>query len=251
MSEFSGSPVEIHVDVVTDNVCPWCYVGKKKMEAAFAQFPGVKFSVDWVPYLLKMPAELSPHEGKSSSLVYSEFLCTRFGEQSAKQMLHTLIKAGEAFGVNFCHDRPVINNTIASHVLVQYAKRFGLHNRVAEVLMRTYCEEGADISDEDVLLEIAESVGLNVSEARQVINDPKCHEAVRKMSDEVRNRAGITSVPTFIVTRPGFSNFRLKFSGAQPIEYFVAAFKHLIDPQQSVSGNMNQNMYQCGVSPNH
>src|SRR4051794_1124368 len=52
---------------------------------------------------------------------------------------------GEAFGVSFCHERPIITNTIASHVLVQYAKRYGLHNRVAEVLMRTYCEEGPKI----------------------------------------------------------------------------------------------------------
>lgn len=214
--------------MITDNFCPWCYVGKRRWEAAFAQFPDVRFTVDWIPCLLSMPPDAEPLLGQSVCVFYRDYLCTRYGEQSAQQMLTTVLKAGESVGIRFNSKRPILKDTIRSHCLIQYAKRFGKCNQAVDSVMKAYFEDGRDISEEDVLVEIAESIGLNPTEVRNVISDPKCHDAIRRTSDEVK-KTGITSVPTYIVTRP-HANFRLKFSGAQTMDCFNAAIRQIIDP---------------------
>jgi len=220
-------PVEIHIDLVSDTSCPWCYIGKKRMETAFGQFSGVSFSVEWIPYLLSLPEEVQKQQG-DSTCPYSDFLCARFGEASAMQMISTLVKAGDSVGVQFNHKRPLLSNTIPSHCLIKYAKRFGRANEACDAVMKAYFEGGADISNIDILVEIAVALGFDGNEARGVILDPKYHECVRRMAEEVK-KSGVSSVPTFVVTRAGVSN-RLKFSGAQRNECFVAAIKQMIDP---------------------
>jgi predicted DsbA family dithiol-disulfide isomerase len=233
---------EIHVDMITDAICPWCYIGKRRMEAAFSQFPEVRFTVDWLPYILPPPDK--EIIGKSNCLYYSEYLTGRYGEQQANQMLSTLIKAGESVGIHFDHARPVLRTTIPSHILVQYAKRFQMTHQATEAVMKAYFEEGRDVADVEVLVEIAESLGLNPKEARHVISDRQCHQAILKMSEEVKN-TGVKSVPTYVVTRKG-STFRLKFSGAQTPECFNAAIRQVVDPDLLCLASNLPSCYECG-----
>jgi len=234
--------IEIHIDMVTDTICPWCYIGKRRMESAFALFPEIRFTVDWIPYILKLPSEL---EGKLPQCIdYRELLCCKYGEQSANQMLSTLIKAGESLDIQFDHERPILTNTIPSHCLVQYAKRFGVGDQVLEAIMKAYFEKGRDVADVDGLVEIAATYGLNPEEARRVMTDPQCHEAIRRMSDEVK-KSGINSVPTFVVSRKG-SNFRLKFSGAQKCDCFTAAIRQLVDPDSLCLASNLPTGLECG-----
>lgn len=194
------------IDVVSDVVCPWCYIGKRKLEAALAlpeaaELPNVR--VRWHPFQLN--PELPVH-----GVSRRQYLETKFGgPQQAAEIYQRVRAAGGAVGLTLnlegIQQQP---NTLAAHALIAFAQAGDFDaNDVQERLMRAYFVENRFIGDINVLANIATEAGLNGEDALAYITDPEHLEVVAEADARVR-RMGITGVPFFIF------NQRLTVSGA-------------------------------------
>ncbi len=203
MTQSANDPITI--DVVSDVVCPWCYVGKHRLEQALASMPERKFAVFWRPFQLDptIPKEGMPRE------IYLE---RKFGAERLADLHKPLIEIGKAEGIPFAFDKITRSpNTLDAHRLLRWAQESGRQNAMADRLFALYFVEGADIGNRDVLTKAAADVGLDAALVAQLLGteadlDPVIAEinAAQKM--------GIGGVPTFIFAA------RFAISGAHPAE---------------------------------
>ena len=199
----------MNIDIVSDVVCPWCYIGKRQIEAALAlyaqQHPDAGApSVSWRPF------QLNPQlaaEGMSRQ----EYLAQKFGAARAEQIYARVSAVGAEYGIAFAFDRIARQpNTLAAHSLIALAgtRAAELQSRVKEALMHAYFIEGVDLTREENLLDIAAAAGLNRDEARQCLADPQARLAVEH-EDQRARAIGVQGVPFFIF------NGKFAVSGAQ------------------------------------
>jgi len=156
-------------------------------------------------------------------------VCQKYGERGV-QMLNALYKAGATVNINWTEDR-VLCTTLLSHQLVEFSKRFGRQNETIDAIFSSYFEKAQNISRIDVLVKIAREVGLDHEEARKYLQSGEGAEAVQREAREGRQKHKVTGVPTFMISRPDKKKYRLRFSGAQPVEVFEAAFKQILEVQ--------------------
>lgn len=199
--------------VISDTICPWCYVGKRRLEAALRELKaeGLAFDVEWRPYQLNpgMP------EG---GMDRREYRAAKFGAARSDALDRQMVDTGAETGLSFRYDLiERTPSTLASHVLIADARRAGglaMQDHAVEALFSAYFTEGRDVGRSEVLREIAQEVGFDHNESVGA----KLWELVEQ--EDVRAReAGIRGVPTFLL------NDRLLFSGAQPSEVIVAALR--------------------------
>ena len=200
------TPQTLTIDVVSDVVCPWCYIGKRKLEAALAlpEAAGLPpIEVRWHPFQLN--PDLSD-EGVSRK----DYLEAKFGgPQRAAQIYERVRAAGREAGLELNIDGITRQpNTLAAHALIGFAQQQGLGNEVKERLLRAYFVENRFIGSIDVLVEIATEAGLDAAAARNWLNDPAQRSAVGAADARARSM-GISGVPFFIF------NQKLAVSGAQ------------------------------------
>lgn len=200
----------IVIQVVSDVVCPWCYVGKKRLEKALAQRPGLAVEVTWFPFQLSPDM---PRAGRDRREHYASI----FGEARATQIMARLKETGAAEGIAF--DTPPgarSPNTLSAHVLLYWASRMaGVdQNALAEKLFAAHHVRGEDVDNPHVLAGIASEVGMNAAEVLQALRDGTDEDVVLGLAGQVR-QAGIAGVPFFIV------NGQHGLSGAQPPEAFL------------------------------
>ena len=200
------TPQTLTIDVVSDVVCPWCYIGKRKLEAALAlpEAAGLPpIEVRWHPFQLN--PDLSD-EGVSRK----DYLEAKFGgPQRAAQIYERVRAAGREAGLELNIDGITRQpNTLAAHALIGFAQQQGLGNEVKERLLRAYFVENRFIGSVDVLVEIATEAGLDGTAARDWLNDPAQRSAVSAADARARSM-GISGVPFFIF------NQKLAVSGAQ------------------------------------
>lgn len=203
MTQATNDPITI--DVVSDVVCPWCYVGKHRLEQALASMPERKFAVFWRPFQLDptIPKEGMPRRA---------YLERKFGAERLADLHKPLIEIGKAEGIPFAFDKITRSpNTLDAHRLLRWAQESGRQNEMADRLFALYFVEGADIGNRDVLTKAAADVGLDAGLVAQLLGtgadlDPVIAEinAAQKM--------GISGVPTFIFAA------RFAISGAHPAE---------------------------------
>lgn len=200
----------VQVDVISDVVCPWCYVGKKHLEQAIEQVKDrLDVTVQWHPFQLN-PA--MPEEGRD----WKEYMVERFGGPEVLAQAHQrLVPAGAAAGISFAFDRiGRAANTLLAHRLIWMAGQDGgpaLQGQVVEGLFRAYFEEGRDIGKRETLLEIAAAAGMDEGQLAQRLDAGEGLEEARGAEGEAR-QLGVTAVPFFIAGK------RLAVSGAQPAE---------------------------------
>ncbi len=210
------SPREL--DVVSDTICPWCYVGKRHLDAALAILADedLHFALHWRPFQLNpgMPA---------GGVDRRTYRIAKFGSWERSQALDAQVAAhGAAAGLAFRHDRMARTpNTVASHVVLRLAREIGgapLQDRVVEALFTAYFEDGQDVGDPDTLVTIATAAGLDPVATRAALADPARHDAV--LVEERRARAlHLDGVPSVVL------DDRLLFSGAQPVPNIVEALR--------------------------
>jgi predicted DsbA family dithiol-disulfide isomerase len=202
----------LHVDVISDVICPWCYVGKRRLEKAVAALDG-PVKVRWLPFQLN-PA--TPREGVSRR----EYRARKFGSWERSQELDArVVAAGEAEGIHFAFDRiERTPNTLDAHRLIWLAERQGVQGAVVEALFCAYFTEGRDISHRQTLLDVVAEAGLDRHEAEAVLNGDDGLEAVKE-ADALARRLGVGGVPFFIV------NGTLTLSGAQQPGAFLEEFR--------------------------
>jgi predicted DsbA family dithiol-disulfide isomerase len=200
------------IDIYSDVVCPWCYVGKRRLERALAQLSTVQTHVVWRPFQLN-PTMLAEGTDRTS------YLEAKFGSIDAFRRLEVhVMEAGAGEGISFAFDKMLKTpNTFLAHRLIWYAGRQGRQDQVVDALFRGYFEQGDDIGSPSLLTVLADSVGLEAGRflaSLEGVAEVKAEEAAG-------HRLGIRAVPYFV-----FNN-RYGISGAQPVETFVAAIEKL------------------------
>ncbi len=203
----------VRIDVVSDVVCPWCFIGKRRLEKALALKPDVPVDVHWHPYFLN---DWIPREG----IAREQYLTTKFGSpERYKGIAQRVVAAAAGEGLTYAADKVKRQpNTLDAHRLIRWADGIGKAAEMKQKLMDLYFTEGADLTDRAVLVQAAADVGLD----REAIGAALASDQdVAQVEQEAQSakEAGIEGVPYFI--------FGGKFavSGAQAPEYLAEAIE--------------------------
>ncbi len=203
------------VEIWSDVVCPFCYIGKRKFEAALAQFEGAEeIELVWHSFLLD--PELKG-DGKTSPY---EYLAERKGmslEQS-KQMHQQVTDMAKEVGLDYHFENAIVANSIDAHRLLQLAKQHNLGDAAKESLFKAYFIEGKDIASHETLQAIGTSIGLDEKTVADVLTSDAYLTEVQAELQEAQ-QIGVKGVPFFVFDR------KYAISGAQPTEAFLGALQ--------------------------
>jgi predicted DsbA family dithiol-disulfide isomerase len=199
------------IDVVSDVVCPWCYIGKRRLEKAIALAENIPVEVRWHPYFLN---PWIPREGISRE----QYLTTKFGSVDRyKDIARRVAAAAADEGLTYALDQIARQpNTLDCHRLILWAGNAGDPERMKQRLMDLYFAEGADLTDRDVLVQAAADCGLEGDLVRRLLAEDADVERVAQAANQAKE-AGIEGVPCFI-----FGGV-LAISGAQAPDYLAGA----------------------------
>jgi predicted DsbA family dithiol-disulfide isomerase len=185
-------PERFIIDVVSDVICPWCFLGKRRLDAALARIEDIDVFVRWRPFMLDPTI---PPQG----LDRQDYMLAKFGPERLKTIHDPLIAAGEELGVPFDFDAITRTpNTLDAHRLIRWAHTVERQHETAERLFTAYWSEGQDISDRDVLAKCAGDAGINAAQIRELLDSP---QDVEETKAEIQHATsiGVTGVPTFIL----------------------------------------------------
>jgi len=201
------------IDVISDAICPWCWIGKAHLDAALAELrgEGVAFQIRWRPFQLNPDM---PEEGVERAA----YRAAKFGSvERGRQLDAQVAEAGRAAGLDFRHDLMARTpNTVAAHRVIRAAEAAGAQQPVVDALFRAYFQEGQDIGDPTTLDAIAAGAGLPGMAAMLAGED---HRQEVLAEDMAARRGGISGVPSFLMDR------HLLFSGAMPGPRMAEAFR--------------------------
>ena len=204
----------ISVDVTSDVICPWCFIGKRRLEQAVAACRGEHdVRVRWHPF------QLNPSIPKGG-MNRKEYRTTKFGSWERSLELDAQVTAaGKEEGITFAFDKIIRTpNTLDAHRLIWLADQEGVQDAVVEAVFRAYFTEGRDISRTVVLLDVVVEAGLNRNRAEAVLNSDEGLAALQ-VAEEHARRASVQGVPYFLI------NSTLALSGAREPSAFLAAFQ--------------------------
>lgn len=209
----------LSIDIWSDIACPWCYVGKRRLESALARFPQRdQVAIRWHAFELD-PGAPKVGEAKQS---HAAELARKYGTsvQQAETMIGRVVDVARAEGLDFRFDKLRTGNTFDAHRLVRFAETRGAAMQAAmtERLMRAYLSEGATLGDPETLVGLAVDIGLDGDEVRTMLADGSFGSDVR--ADEQRAQAsGITGVPCFVL------DWKYGITGAQSAEVMLKAIE--------------------------
>jgi predicted DsbA family dithiol-disulfide isomerase len=199
------------VDVVSDVICPWCFIGKRRLEKAIAALDS-PVKVRWLPFQLN---PTMPKEGISRR----EYRTKKFGSWERSLELDAQVAAaGAAEGIHFAFDWiERTPNTLDAHQIIWLADKDDVQDAVVEALFRAYFTEGRDIRNRQTLIDVVAEVGLDRHRAEAVLNSNDGLEAITE-AEGLSRRHRVDGVPFFII------NAKITLGGAQPPEAFLEAF---------------------------
>jgi predicted DsbA family dithiol-disulfide isomerase len=206
--------MSLSIDIVSDVVCPWCFVGKRRLEAALALYrarnPGAP-----EPEVVFHPFELNP-DVPPEGIARAEYVEKKFGPGGYRGHAR-LEHAGAPLGIAFAFDKIQRQpNTLAAHALIEWAKRRGVQPAVKEALMQAFFVDGLDLTDNATLVRVAVAAGLERPEAEAAVADVELRALVAAQEEQAR-AMGVQGVPFFIFNR------RLAVEGAQPPDVLLEA----------------------------
>lgn len=210
----------LKIDIVSDVVCPWCYIGKRRIENALALVPDVPVEVNWRPFFLN---PWIAREGISRE----EYLVTKFGSVDAyKNIAQRVVAAAGEEGLSYHPDRVKRQpNTIDCHRLILWADAQGKSAEVKQRLMELYFRDGGDLTDTEVLVQAAADCGMGADNVRARLATDEDVERISAQAKEASDK-GISGVPTFVFAQ------KYAVSGAQPADQLARAI-------QQISGEIN------------
>ena len=209
--------MSLTVDVISDVICPWCYIGKRRLEGAIAAVEGQhEVQVHWHPFQLN---PTMPKEGISRK----EYRTRKFGSwERSLELDAKVIAAGESEGSHFAFDKTERTpNTVDAHRLIWLADQHGCQNAVVEALFRAYFNEGRDIGNHQTLIDVVSEAGLGRQVAESMLGSDEGMD-VMSNARELSQRHLVTGVPFFII------NNAITLSGAQEPETFLDAFRQVV-----------------------
>jgi protein disulfide-isomerase len=209
----SSNSSKMKVEVWSDIMCPFCYIGKRHYEAALKQFADSnRIEIEWKSFQLDPTIPKNP-ENKNN--VY-KYLADRKGmsEAQSRKMHDNVVEMAKHVGLNYNFDNAVIANSFDAHKMIQLAKTKGLGDEAEERLFRAYFIEGMDFGDIPTLVKIGQEIGLEASEIESALLSD---DFAYKVKSDVAEAAqlGIQGVPFFVFNR------KYAISGAQPTESFL------------------------------
>ena len=205
------------VEIWSDVVCPWCYIGKRHFEEALASFAHAdEVEIEWKSY------ELDPGAPREREGAYVDRLASKYGvgKGEAQAMISRVVNAGAEAGIEFRFDISRPGNTFDAHRLLHLAKKRGVQNELEDRLFASTFTEGRAIGDVDTLVELAGEAGLDVDEAREVLVSDAFADDVRADEQEAAE-IGVRGVPFFVFDR------KYGVSGAQPAKAFAEVLQRV------------------------
>ena len=203
------------LDIISDTICPWCYIGKRRLERALAVRPVPALEIEWRPFQLNpdMPAE---------GMDRAQYLAAKFGGADAAERIYEPVRAvGREERIDFAFERMArVPNAVASHRLIRRAGELGRQDALVEAMFTAYFTEAADIGQPDSLVAIAEAAGLDADDTRAYLATERDRDAI-EAEDAMARSSGISGVPAFIFDR------RYLISGAQDPAVFHEVFDRL------------------------
>jgi predicted DsbA family dithiol-disulfide isomerase len=211
----------IKLDVLSDPICPWCYIGKTHLDKALAEVGDHPFVIEWHPFQLNPDM---PEDGMERR----EYLERKFGgKDNAVRVYGQIAEHAENAGIEI--DLAAIKktpNTVNAHRLIHWAGIEGKQNEVVDALFSAYFKEGRDIGDSERLADIADSIGMDAAVVTRLIKTDEDAQNIRDRDAHSREM-GVNSVPTFIV------GSRHAVPGAQPPELWIKVIKELTEQAES------------------
>lgn len=209
-----SAPKSLVIEVVSDVICPWCFIGKRRLEKALERVAGkVEVTLNWLPFQLNpgMPREGMPRE---------DYRRAKFGSLERSRGLDARVASeGKGVGIEFAFDRIARTpNTFPAHQLIELAQEQGVGNAVVEALFHAYFEDARDVGDVEVLKSIAQTCGVGVPALQARWADEAAAKRLAEVEESMK-ALGISGVPTFVFDR------RSGISGAHPPETLAAAIQ--------------------------
>jgi protein disulfide-isomerase len=202
---------KLKVEVWSDIMCPFCYIGKRNYEMALAQFENAdQVEIIWKSF------QLDPSLPETTSENVYEYLANRkgLGLEQVKQLHENVTNTARTVGLEYNFDKTQISNSFKAHQLIQLAKSKNLGDEAEEVLFYAYFTEGKNLSNTSILVELGQKIGLNSSEIISALEDKRFEKNVIKDIEEAQ-QIGVKGVPFFVFDR------KYAISGAQPIDTFL------------------------------
>jgi len=224
------------IEIWSDVMCPFCYIGKKNFEQALESLPFKdEVKVEWKSF------QLDPTLERSETKTTAEYFREKkgFSEEQAKQMTNQVIQLGKTTGIDFNFEKALITNTFTAHKLLHLAKRHNKSSEIEEELFKAHFLDGKNVGDIETLVSLAISLGIDAEEAKNSLQSEEFDYEINQDILEARNN-GITGVPFFIL------NGKYGVSGAQPAEVLKNALTQTYEETVvPFKDNSSQNNLSC------
>jgi predicted DsbA family dithiol-disulfide isomerase len=211
----------VKLDILSDPICPWCYIGKTQLDKALAATPDHPFAIEWHPFQLnpEMPAD---------GMDRRAYLEGKFGgKDGAVKAYAPVVDAAQAAGLNINFEAMQRTpNTLDAHRLIHWAGIEGKQSQAVDALFTTYFVEGCDIGDAEILADIADSIGMDASVVSKLLVGDADRQDIRDRDAHSREM-GVNSVPTFIVAG------QHAVPGAQPPEMWQQVIADIMEQLQA------------------
>lgn len=206
----------IKIDIVSDVVCPWCFIGKRRIEKAMSVLQD-QFDFD----LNYLPFELNPQTPKEG-FNQKDYLIKKFGgEEKYNQVTNHVVKVASDEGLQFDFNKQKVSpNTKDAHRIIWFAGKEGKQHEVKEALMKAYFEEGVDLTRKENLVAVASSTGLDSTRLVLLLDSEEGLNEVNEL-EQINYQRGVNGVPFYII------NNQYGISGAQPSEVFIQALQQI------------------------
>jgi len=211
----------LKIDIISDVVCPWCYIGKRRLEKALKSFPNIRPSIQWFPYQLDASI---PETG----IPRADYLNRKFGSpEKINQIYGTIFDAGKEEGLNFAFGNIKTSpNTLNAHRLIRWSASTGHQDRLVERLFELFFMEGADLGDKNILADAAGDVDMDRDLVSQLLDTDRDMVEVKAQINKTRQK-GITGVPCFILGE------KIGLIGAQQSDVIINTISQILSKNDS------------------
>jgi len=215
------------IEVWSDFVCPFCYIGKRRLERALNKFP----ERSRVKVIYKS-FELDPYSPSDDTVTIHEALAEKYGVsvEEARKMNENIVRLAKGVGLNYNMDKITPTNTLRAHRLAKFAETRGKEAEMTERLFSAHFIESLKIDDAEVLADLAEEIGLDRSEVRDVLRDENQFLTEVRKDERTAAELGVRGVPFFVL------NGKYALSGAQPEEIFLQALQKVAEEEKARGG---------------
>ncbi|MDC3402061.1 DsbA family oxidoreductase [Alphaproteobacteria bacterium] len=211
----SNSYPILHLDIISDFICPWCFIGKRKLDRALGNVSGFQINLAWRPFRLD-PTIADEGEDRK------EYLTRKFGAPKSKKFASTVQDAAAGTDIQFAFDKITRTpNTLNAHRLVRWSGEYGLQHAIADDLFSAYFEHGKDIGDFNTLIEIGVKYAMDETVLRAKFASNEDVSETRQLDAQARG-AGVTGVPAFLM------GGKFLLVGAQEPEYLNQIFSKAV-----------------------